>query len=120
MLGQVLADARQVDDGRDAVLVQLLGRPDPRQHQQLGGIVGPPGQDHLALSVDLVQGALVRELHPAGPPVLDQDPCRQRVGLQVQVGPAQRRVDIGAIGRRAPAALVDGHFALGEAFRMLS
>ncbi len=115
VLGQVLADALEIHDRADAVRDQLVRRPDAGQHQQLGRIERPAAEDHLALGADLTKLALLGDLDPHRAAGLNQDPGGQRLHLQRQVRATERRMQIGAIGAGAPAALVDGHLALGEA-----
>ena len=76
---QVLAD-RQVDARHDAVRLELGADPDPRQHQDLRGVVGAGGEDDLALGVQLGELVAALDLHADGAPAVEQDPRAQRFG----------------------------------------
>ena len=49
MVDQVLADAGQIDEAVDAVVAQMVGRADPRQHQQLRRHQRAGREDDLAV-----------------------------------------------------------------------
>ena len=55
---QVLADARQVVHHLDAVLAEMLGRADARQHQQLRRADGAGGDDDFALGPQQLAAAV--------------------------------------------------------------
>ncbi len=63
---QVGADLRRVDDERDAVLGEVLGRPDAAQHQQLGRVDRTAGEDHLAPREGVPHDAADLDVHPGG------------------------------------------------------
>ena len=49
---EVGADPGPLDANGDAVALELLMRPDARQHEELRAVEGAGGEDHLALGVD--------------------------------------------------------------------
>ena len=97
---QVRADAGGVQAHVDAVLLQLLPRPDAGEHQQLRGVVRPARQhDLLAGAHDRpgrlggcvggaggggVQVRAGEDLHAHGPVALEDHPGRQRAETHLQ------------------------------------
>ena len=115
MVLQVLPDPRQVGHHRDSVALQMVGRPDAGQHQQLRRVDGAAGQDHLTAGHGGAEVASLAVLDAGGAAALEQHPRRHGAGLDRQIGPLHRRTQEGA--RRAPAhALMDGHVHPPEAF----
>lgn len=53
VVDEVLADVAGVDDGVDAVALQLAGGAHAAQHEQLGGLEDPLGQDDLTAGVEV-------------------------------------------------------------------
>lgn len=45
VVGEVLADVGEVEDGLDTERLQGFGGPDPGKHEQLGRVDGPGGED---------------------------------------------------------------------------
>ena len=119
---QVVAD-RQVLADLDPVELEVLRRPDAREHQQHGRLVGAGREDHLALGSDLLDLAVAGDLDPDGAGALEQDPQRHRVGEHVQVRPLLGRMQEGGGGRaaapvplrelEAPDALLAGAVEVG-------
>ena len=104
MIDQILADAGQVRRHGDAVFAQVIGRADPRQHQQLGRDQRARGHDHLAARIAFLQGAgLVTPLDADGAAVFDQDPLDPRFKAQGQARVALKRRQKGIGGGRTPA-----------------
>ncbi len=97
---QVLAD-RQVYPRHDPVRLELVGDPDPGQHQDLRGVVGAGAQDHLALGAQLRQHVGALELHADGALAVEQDPRAQRVGDHGQVGALHGGMQVGHRGAAA-------------------
>ena len=106
MVLQVLADARQVDDQRNAVARQFARRADPRQHQQLRRHEAARREDDLARL----------DRSPVPPPRRTATPVTVvpsrmsfvdlRLGDDRQVRPAADRVEIGALGGHPLAVLL--------------
>src|SRR5579862_9202345 len=61
-------------------------------------------QDHLAPRVGSFHGAAARELDAGRALAVEHDAVHQRLGDELQVGPLQRRAQIGARGAGAAAA----------------
>ena len=81
---QVVAD-REVGDGGDAVLREVLGMTDAREHQQLCGPDEPGRADDLPARPDDPRGTVLvdhRDAH--GPAALDDDLVDQHLGLQLE------------------------------------
>jgi hypothetical protein len=102
---QVLAHAGQVVHHVDAERAQLVGRSDPRDLQQLGRVDGPAAEHHLARPhrAPAAPGPGVLDAHRA--PALEQDPRGQGERLDLEVGTAHHRVQVGPRGRQ-PAPVV--------------
>ena len=69
---QVLPDARQVLDHRNAVAAQFIRRADARQHQKLGRIHRPAGQDDFPAGAHHLPRATPGNLHADGTAALEQ------------------------------------------------
>ena len=108
---QVVAD-RQVGGHGDAVLAQVRGRADARQHQQLRRAVHPGAEDDLAGGVD--SGYVLRpggDLDAGGAAFVDHDPGDEGAGGDGEVrqvgGPVPVQVaDRGAVAQAAAGVLL--------------
>ena len=121
---QVGTDTGQVTNHRDAVLAQVIRRPDAREHEQLRGPEGTGTEHDLApgLEHELLwhtSAALPAQLHTGGAHLaithLGEHPGSQAVGEHLQVAAAQVRGDIGLGGTEALAVAV-GHLIDTDAF----
>ncbi len=101
---EVLADARQVGDHRDAVLAQERGGPEAGQLQELRRLDRARAQQHLARCAHRGLRAVtpIADAHRAPP--LELDAGRAGTGLDRQVGPPARGLEIR--GRRRAAQAV--------------
>ena len=52
MVLQIAADLRHIEHNRNPEAGEVIGRPDTRQHQELGRVDGAAAQDDLALGPD--------------------------------------------------------------------
>jgi hypothetical protein len=104
---QVFSD-RQIGDRIDAHVAQMRGGPDAGEHEEVRGIEGAAGEDHLA--------ARLRARHvAAGPDVFDaggagalgEHARRMRAGLDREISPLPGRLEERGGGRRA-VAVADG------------
>ena len=93
MLGKVLADARQVDEHRNAVLAQFVRRADARQHQELRRIVRAARQDHFARGGRIGRPALVQIFHADRAAILDPHLAGERVRDDREVLALHRRLE---------------------------
>ena len=119
MVLQVPADAGQIVDDPDAVLLQMPGRADAGEHQELRRVDRPAAQDDFAAGAGGAQRIALAVFDAARAPAVQQQPGRQRVLRHGQVGapcrPFQGRFQIGVRGAPAPAAM-DRHVHRPEAF----
>ncbi len=115
MILQVFAD-RQIGRDRDAVLAQMRGRADARQHQHLRRAEGAGREDHLALGRDLVALPVLDEFDAGRARTAQQHAGRLRARLDREVAAIARGLEERIGGRRAPA-VPDGVLALAETFR---
>ena len=103
MVEQVRPDAGQVRNHLDTKVLQMIRRPDPREHQQLRGADGAGREHYLPRTFgDECLGAHVI-LHRSTPVAVHQHPMDQRVGDHIQAWPAQDRGEIGVRRALAPA-----------------
>ena len=123
MIVEIVADARQVGDHRDAERAQMLGRPEPGQLQKLRRVECAAGDQDLGVGACRL-GRAAGEIFDAGrlAPV-EQDARRQRLRHHMQVGALARRLEIGRRGRGAHAAahggLVEARALLGRAVEIV-
>src|ERR1700720_4993408 len=105
MVLQIRPDRRSVARHRNAVLLQHLGRSEPRQLQELRRTIDAAADDALALRAGHMRDAVAQELDAARPAVLNRDSRRMRVGADRQIRPPARLGQIGAGGAPAPLAV---------------
>ncbi|MCY1224890.1 hypothetical protein D9M72_370670 [compost metagenome] len=101
---QVLAHAGQVDHRLDAERLEVGGVPDAGKLQQLGGIDGAAGQDHLS-GVHLVRPAVAAVGDAGGNVAFEVHLRDQGAGADRQVGPFGPGAQVGP-GRGKPLPLV--------------
>ena len=103
---QVLADAGGVHEHVHADLAQVLGGSDPGEHQQLGGVDGAGGDDHLAAGAHGPGRAegVVHHLDAGRPAVLDDHALGLGRVQDREVVPVGGRVQVGH-GRGRPGAV---------------
>jgi len=106
MVLQVAADTRQLVQAVDADRLQVIGRADARQHQELRRVHRASRENDLAAAARYLVAAVDLVTHAHGAIAVEDDPLDQRVGdhLDVVLVTLDRRPQIGA--RRAPALLV--------------
>ena len=80
MVLQVPADARQLVPDLDPMLLEVPGRADPRQHQEVRRADRPCRQDHLAAHA-----------HPLGRPAFEEGDTRAAAAAQLQAGDMRPR-----------------------------
>ena len=98
---QVLPDAGQILDERDADLLQMRLRADPREHQDPRALDRPAADDHLAIGPHLAQCAVLHIGHAGRAGVGDLDLMHPRIGDQRQVRALQRGAQEGDRSRLA-------------------
>ena len=101
---EVLADSAQLVDGCDPDRAQVVGRADAGELHQLRRVDRAAAEDDLA-AAGLVRAPAARVLDADRPAALEDDARGQRHRLDLQVGPVEHRVQVGARGRQ-PAAVV--------------
>ena len=92
MVLQVLAD-RQILAHRDPEELEILGRPDPGEHEQHGRLVRAAGDDDLALRTHRLAHAVVNELDTHGAIALEDDALDEDVRADLEVGPVRHRME---------------------------
>jgi hypothetical protein len=97
MILQVLPH-RQIGQRRDAELAQMIGRTDPREHQQLRRIERSAAQDHFTLRIRRHQRAVAQVGYAAGARAVEHEPLRVRAHAYGEVLARTRRAQI--CGRR--------------------
>ena len=89
---QVLAD-RQILAHRDPEELEILGRPDPGEHEQHGRLVRAAGDDDLALGPHRLAHAVADELDADGAIALEDDALDEDVRADLEVGPVRHRME---------------------------
>ena len=97
----------------------MVGRTDPRQHQELRRVEHAAGQQHLASDERPMEPAAARVLDADRARSVEDDPRRERVRLDHEVVPPHRRAQE-RHGRAAAPAVLDGPLAEPEAFLLLA
>ena len=104
MFVEAFADARHVGDDGDAERLQQARRSDARQLQKLRRIIGAGRQHDLARGARRSRVAADAIFDAGGAAALEQNARGQRVGHDVQIGAAGRRLQVTLGGRAAHAA----------------
>ncbi len=99
---EVPADGKLLPHG-DPEQLELLGGPDPGEHQQHRRLVRAGGEDHLALGADGLADAGAHELDADGAVALEDEPLDEHTRDDLEVRPALRRMEEGVGGRAAQA-----------------
>src|SRR5271166_6291559 len=106
MVLKVVADPRRIADDLDPVTLQLLGRPDPRDHQQLRRAEGAAGHNDLAPRIEQLLRVAAANDHAARPPAFERDAARLSVRKDRQI--RQRRgLQIGSCGIVSASILLE-------------
>ncbi len=92
----------------------MLGRPDPRQLQDVRRVDRPRRQDHLARRLGLFDDPAAGEFDAGRTLAVEQNAMHLRLSDDLQIGPLHRRAQIGARGTR-PAAAAAGLLAPADA-----
>ena len=104
MVVQIGADARQIDERRDAERTKRRRLADARQHQQLRRAESAEANDGLAPRPHDALDAALEDFSADCSLAVEQQPQRARVRLDAQIGPlAEMRPQIGARGAAALA-----------------
>jgi len=82
---------------------QLIRRSDPREHQQLRGIIGASRHNHFAGGSDLLEKPVARDLDPCRSVAIEQNSRGESVSDHLEIGPSHCRVQIGDGGAAAHA-----------------
>ena len=112
---QILADAGQCHLDRDAVGGELGRIADAGQHQKLGRIDDAAAEDDFAFRVSGYWRTPLDIFDAGGAAAVENDLGRQRLDLDREIRPWQRRPQIGIRGA-ATAAVLHGHLPGAEAF----
>ena len=115
MVLQIPPHPPQHDLRLDAGGAKGFGIADAGQHQHLGRIDDAARQQHFAVGADRVRLAALAILHAGCAIVFQHDARNERVGLDGEVGPRHRRVEIGD-GCAATPAVLDRVLVAADAF----
>ncbi len=85
MLLQVPPDAGAVVQYRDALVLEVRGRADPGEHQQMRRIIGAAGEDHFAGGADDPRALAEIDLHPDAALAFEHQPVDQRARADFEV-----------------------------------
>src|SRR3954470_11085219 len=118
MVAQILADAAQFMHHRDTELFQPLGLADAGELEQLRRGDRAGRDDDLACGARLEGLALHGVTHTDTAAALEQQALRGCAGLNAEIAPRARRIEIDARGRVAEAA-ADGGLRHRNAFLRL-
>ena len=91
---QIGPDAGNIGLDRDAVLAQMIGGADSRQHQEVRRLVRTGGNDDLARAPHHARLALLKDAHAHGASLFDDEPQRLGVGQHMKIRPPARRPQI--------------------------
>ena len=100
MVAQVLSHAGRILEHQNAHLVEMVGRPNARQHKNLRRANRARAQDNLAAFDDEALASALH-IHAGRPVVLEDDAMDRAVGANGQVEPMPRQTQIAKV--RAPA-----------------
>ena len=84
MVAEVLADSGQVVDDFHSHVRQMVGGPDPREHEDVGRSDGTRAEDDL-LALDGEGLSPAFDDHTCGPAVGDDDPVDEAVGADCEI-----------------------------------
>ena len=115
MILQVLADAGQCMHHRDAAVGQQRGVADARQLQQLRRLQPARREHHFVPCTDADRAAALRILDARCTAAYEQHTVHHRLGLDAQVGPASRRLQV-RDRSRAAQAVARGQLVVARAF----
>ena len=119
MVLEILAHAGQAHPRRDAHRAQMVGLANSRQHQELRRVEHTAREQHLARDRDSMEAAVLGVFDADRARPLEDDPGRERVRLDPEVGPPHGRPQKG--DRSAAAAAVpDGPLRAAEALLVLA
>ena len=110
---EVGADARDVSYHGEAVLGQVVRRPDAGEHEQLRRADGPARDDDLR-GVQALEPAVVRELDPDAARAVEEQPSGVRADEHSQVGLLGHVAEVGG-GRALANAVLDAVLHVGDA-----
>jgi hypothetical protein len=103
-----------VDDHRDVVSAQVVGRADTRQHQQLRRPDRPAGDDDLPGRAGFAWRSGVDVADPPRPVAFEGQLADQRVGLHGEVAAPHGRPEVG-VGDRPASPRLLGHLIVTDA-----
>src|SRR5258705_4846222 len=106
MILEVLADARELVDHADAVLLQFVRRADAGKQQELRRTESAPAEDHLAARFRGLIAPLPVIAHTRRALAVEDNPGCRRAGDDGQIRPVHHRMQIGGRGRATFAILV--------------
>src|SRR5262245_39717253 len=115
MVPQILTHARQMVSDLDAEPLEAVALADAGELQKLGRGDGPRRHDHLVGCTRLALEPPDAIAHPHTAMTLEQELLGQRVGLDAEVAPRARRIEVTARRAHAPAP-ADGGLRHGDAF----
>ncbi len=105
---QILADAWQIQDRRDPLGFNVIGRANAREHQQLGRVYGASRKDNFLVNVNLMELTLTFILDATNTVSLHNEPMDHGIGLKLQVAAAQCRAQMGNCCTAAAAIFLGG------------
>ena len=98
MILEVAADAGIGGGDGDAHRLQVVGRADAREQEELRRVEGAAAQDHLAVGAELKPFPAAPRLDADGGAILDQDAVDEGAGQDLQI------LRAAAGGRRPPCS----------------
>ena len=106
MILQIGADAGPVEHDRNAVLAQMLRRPDAGEQQDLRRADRAGGENDFAAAARHARRAVLPPAHAGGALAVEHQAFDQAAGFEPQIGAIEHRLEKGARRRDAPAALL--------------